>query len=298
MMIYLVIMAGVVLWLSGMAIMQRSAVSRELGRFNSETTSVVGDITTQFDQVAQYLADRTESDDTSKTTERERKYYDAGLETAAAQGRFLVFRLACYVIGPAAGATSYFYFLPYYATIFTLFTTVIGLAIPFMLIKSRTAIKREDIQRELPLLLDLTNLGTSAGWDVSSSLERVCDALYAEMPNHPLIREMRRARHLTASGYTWDEALSTISQRLGNENFRRTALALGQAIKQGGNRTSQLDGIAMDAQRLYYTDLDKRLAGLPVKAILVTMVLMIAYFLILMAPVVVQILQNVKWSGQ
>jgi pilus assembly protein TadC len=108
---------------------------------------------------------------------------------------------------------------------------------------------------------------------------------------------MRRARHLTASGYTWDEALSTVSQRLGNENVRRTALALGQAIKQGGNRTSQLDGIAMDAQRLYYTDLDKRLAALPVKAILVTMVLMIAYFLILMAPAAVQITQNVKWGS-
>ena len=296
-MIYLVIMAGVVFWLSGMAIMQRSTVSRELGRFNAQSTSVMGDLTTQLDQVAHYLADRSETDDTSKTTERDRKYYDAGLETPAAQGRFLIFRLACYIIGPGAGATTYFYFLPYYATVFTLFTTAIGLAIPLMLIKSRTINRREDIQRELPLLLDLTNLGTSAGWDVSSSLERVCDALYAEMPTHPLIREMRRARHLTASGYTWDEALSTVSQRLGNENVRRTALALGQAIKQGGNRTSQLDGIAMDAQRLYYTDLDKRLAALPVKAILVTMVLMVAYFLILMAPAAVQIVQNVKWGS-
>lgn len=71
-------------------------------------------------------------------------------------------------------------------------------------------------------------------------------------------------------------------------------MALGQAIRQGGDRSKQLEGIAEDAQRVYYGELDKRLAALPVKALLATMMLMMAYFIILLAPAVVQIKNSVS----
>ncbi|MCB0339260.1 MAG: type II secretion system F family protein, partial [Bdellovibrionales bacterium] len=106
---------------------------------------------------------------------------------------------------------------------------------------------------------------------------------------HPLIKEFKRGVWAISSGYTWAEALDRINRKIEIDAVRRASLALGQAIKQGGDRTSQLEGIAEDAQRVYYTSLDKRLAALPVKAVLVTLMLMIAYFMIILAPAAVQI---------
>ena len=120
-------------------------------------------------------------------------------------------------------------------------------------------------------------------------MDRVIDALSMEFPRHPLVKELKRARWLAASGYTWEEALQKVSEKLGDDTVKRTTLALGQAIRQGGDRTSQLEGIAQDAHRMYYAELDKRLASLQIKGLLVTMVLFLAYILILMAPAAVQI---------
>jgi hypothetical protein len=122
----------------------------------------------------------------------------------------------------------------------------------------------------------------------------VIDSLYSEFPKHPLIRELKRARWLAASGYTWEEALKRAGNKLNNDTVKRTTMALGQAIRQGGDRSKQLEGIAEDAQRVYYGELDKRLAALPVKALLATMMLMIAYFVILLAPAVVQIKTSIE----
>jgi pilus assembly protein TadC len=218
-----------------------------------------------------------------------KKLQAAGLESPVEQGRFFLIRTVCAILGPGLGLTGYHYLPTYYATLLMITCSAIGLVTPILWLKGKTSGRNEDIQRELPLVLDLTNLGTSAGWDVAASLERVIDVLYKEFPNHPLLKEFKRARWLTASGYTWEEALDRVSKRLVLDSVRRSTLALGQAMKQGGDRTSQLEGIAEDAQRNYYAELDKRLATLPVKVLLITMGLMIAYFIIILAPAAVQI---------
>lgn len=274
---------------------QRKVASRELVRLRGEELDFLGGLSKQFNAAAAALAEKTKKKSSSGLSGLEareqgsKKLRDAGLETAQAQGKYYLCKTLCAVIGPVAGAVSYLYFIPYYATIFTLFTSALGIALPMLWLRARTAERTEDIQRELPLVLDLVNLTTSAGWDVASGIERVADALFAEFPEHPLIRELKRARWLVASGYTWEEALNYIAARLGDDTVSRTTLALGQAIRQGGDRSIQLEGIAQDAQRMYSTALDKRLAALPVKALLVTMGLMIAYFVLILSPAVVQI---------
>lgn len=279
-------------WLAWNVAVQHRSAGRELARFRGEELSFGKLLLEKFNTLVTALAERGKKDkpgSAQQPDERSEKLRRAGLESSEAQGKFLLMRVLCGVCCPALGAITYMHWIPYYATVFTIFMTGLGLAAPILWLKTRTASRTEDIQRELPLVLDLTNLGTSAGWDISAALERVIDALYVEFPDHPLIKELKRGRWLIMSGYTWEEALNRVAMKLGDETMKRTALALAQAIKQGGDRTAQLEGIAMDAQRNYYAELDKRLAALPVKALLITMLLMISYFMILMAPAAIQI---------
>lgn len=291
----MMLIIGCAVWFGGSFVLQAIGPRRELDRFSSNPRSMLGDASQQFDSiVSAFVKPKTKKQTLAyqaRGSEREmsKRLQEAGLETTSAQGKFLLFRLVSFLVAPAIGAISYLYFIPYYATILTIFTTAGGVLFPMIWLKLKTSRRVEDIQRELPLVLDLTNLGTSAGWDVAASFERVIDALFVEFPNHPLIKELKKARWLTLSGCTWEEGLNKVGNKLGDEAVKRTTLALSQAIKQGGDRSKQLESIATDAQRIYYSSLDRRLAALPVKALLVTMLLMVAYFVILLAPAAVQV---------
>lgn len=271
--------------------------SRELGRFNEDRGDIVRVLSKRFHLLAEAIGAKRAQKQTlsyhASKSEREmgKKLQQAGLESAAERGRFFLLKTGSTVLGPCLGSLAYLFVRPYYATIIMLTLSSLGIVSPMIYLKMRIQSRNEDIQRELPLLLDLTNLGTSAGWDVGNSLERVIDALYLEFPGHPLMREMKRARWLTASGYTWEESLQRMARKLDSDAVTRSTHALVQAMRQGGDRTTQLEGIAEDAQRQYYTDLDKRLATLPVKVLLITLLLMIAYFIVLLSPAAVQVKQ-------
>ena len=289
------VVAVVLIWLSVTFFSRKLIVSRELGRFSNAPQDIYTQLAQQYRLILQALGSRQGKKQTvsyqAAKAEREmsKKLQAAGLESPVEQGRFFLIRTVSAIGGPGLGLIGYNYLPTYYATILMLTCSAIGLVTPILWLKSKTSGRNEEIQRELPLVLDLTNLGTSAGWDVAASLERVIDVLHKEFPDHPLLKEFKRARWLTASGYTWEEALDRVSKRLVLDSVRRSTLALGQAMKQGGDRTSQLEGIAEDAQRNYYSELDKRLATLPVKVLLITMGLLVAYFIIILAPAAVQI---------
>ncbi|RMD87588.1 MAG: hypothetical protein D6808_01210 [Candidatus Dadabacteria bacterium] len=221
--------------------------------------------------------------------EVERRLREAGIVSALERGSFLLMRGICYLIGGLCIAACYAYMSLYYATVFSIIIAIASLLAPVFWIRYQRAKREEDIQRELPLLIDLTNLGVSAGWDVSVSLDKAVGALGETFPKHPLIREFKGAMLLAGSGFTWEEALERVSNNLNNDIVRKCALSFAQALKQGGDRIEQLTGVAQDAQRIYYASLEKRLAALPVKAVLITMVLMVGYMAILMAPAAVQI---------
>ncbi|MDZ4784733.1 MAG: type II secretion system F family protein [bacterium] len=283
-------------WLVFMLVGLQAYSLNEIGRFSKEKDSenfiqkwIYKFLATLGARAA--LTDR-EKADLEVEKEITLRLREAGLESAIERGSFVLLKIISYLLGPVVGGISYLYLIPYYATVLTIILTISGLLFPVFWLKSKKRNRNEDIQRELPLLIDLTNLGASAGWDISVALERAIDNLSEKFPGHPLMREFKRARLLATTGYTWDESLARVGKALENDAVRRCTLALSQALRQGGDRTTQLDGIAEDAQRIYYAELDKRLAGMPVKAVLVTMVLMIAYLLIVLAPAGVQVRQT------
>lgn len=284
---------GLFLWLGYEVLTSYLASVNELARFGvaKQTKDIIGQAWIRFLSALGRRAELSEREKTDLAVEKQiqQKLREAGLESTVEQGGFVLIKIVSYLIGPVIGGISYLYLIPYYATVTTILLTMVGLFFPKIWLKARAKTRDEDIQRELPLLVDLTNLGTSAGWDVTVALERSIDILSDKFPGHPLMREFKKARLLASTGYTWDESLARIAYTLPNDAVRRCTLALSQALKQGGDRTKQLDGIANDAQRIYYSELDKRLAGMPVKAVVVTMILMFSYLMIVLAPAAVQV---------
>lgn len=265
------------------------AHQRELGRFIivSETEqSLDKKIDRFFDSLGKRFVKQSDKKNQAKQKDRDmnEKLRQAGFEAVGDQAKFALVRLVCYGSWPIMMGFAWFNFSTYYATVSSVFSFAFVVLAPHLLLSRKALHRRESIQRELPLVIDLTNLATSAGWDISVALERVVGALGDEYPGHPLINELKRAKWLASSGYTWSEGLDLVVRRLNDDTVTRVAKALIQAMEQGGDRSEQLGGIAQDAQRSYYATLDKRLAAIPVKSLVITMMLFLTYFVVLLAP--------------
>lgn len=286
-------------WFIWMFLDQRLIEIREKKRLRAGTNrGTFGQMQHRFEQFLERIGAKAKPDaivnlkQTKKLEEMSKKLQRAGLESGAEVGKYHLLKLVCYTVLPVLGALGFLKLGTYFATILFLIVSIVSLFLPELWLRAKRNHRNEEIERELPLLIDLLNLGTSAGWDTGASLEKVIDALAVEYPSHPLIKEFRKARWLATSGYSWFEALERVGDRLESDAVRRATLAISQAIKQGGDRTSQMQGIAEDAQRVYYSELDKRLAALPMHAVVVTVLTLAGYMLIIMAPAVVQLQQS------
>ena len=291
------VIIALMVWLVWMQVNDRVVVSREMGRFDEEHMDLFHRVYERFEELFTFIGTRSQERFRKKSkvrpgqaeVEMTRRLVDAGLESPAELGKFIFLKFCCYLGLPLVGALGFLSLPSYYASVLLVILCIVAVLVPALWLRAKQHRRTEEIQRELPLLIDLTNLGTSAGWDIASALERVVEALDKEFPNHPLFREFKKAKWLAATGFTWQETLNRISMRLRNDAVQRCTAALSQAMSQGGDRTTQLDGIAEDAQRVYYAELDKRLAALPVKAVLITMLLLLAYFIVILAPAGTQI---------
>ncbi len=220
----------------------------------------------------------------NRNSQISKKLREAGLTTNNEKWKYVLLKLFCILIWPIIVFFSYKYFSTYYATVSSIFSFSFCLLTPVFWLKRKKIQKEESIERELPLFIDLLNLATSAGLETTLALEKVIDALCEEFTKHPLIAELRKARWLASEGYTWKEALERVSIRLKNEAVTRTIKALIQSIEKGGERHLQMALIAEDSQNAYYAVLDKRLAKVPFRALMITMVLFLVYLLVLLAP--------------
>lgn len=283
-----------VVWMAHFAEVQQ-ARQRELGRFTAFRSIQRESFDKRLDRWFELLGRRLtgfsaeRQEQLHQDREVKRKLKEAGLETLSDQGRFVLIRIACYSLWPVITIFAWINFRTYYANVTTIFSLALLVLIPELWLSRKTHNRKEQIRRELPLVIDLTNLATSAGWDVSSALEKVIDSLSVEFPNHPLIKELRKARWLATSGYTWEEALDRVAKKLDDDTVSRVSEALALALDKGGDRSLQLSGIAQDAQRTYYAAIDKRFAAIPVKALIITVVLFLTYFCILLAPAMVNV---------
>ena len=214
--------------------------------------------------------------------EEERRYSAA--EKSREEGKFQALAVISWLSWIVAFAFICSNFATFYIWPSVVLSFIAIVILPPHLLKQSQLRREELIQRDLPLFVDLLNLTIRAGRDLASALEEVIAVLASECPKSVLYRELKRAQWLVSKGYTWPECLERMADKLNQQEVARLAFVVASAFENGGDRSLQLNGIALDAQGNYYSALDRRLAGVPLKALLVTLGLFFAYFAILLAP--------------
>ncbi len=284
-----ILAAAILFVLLGVRAVQNARLrQREVSRFASfEHQGVASDrfLDRCIDYLAQGLArNHAEARMFIKDSRMSLMLQTASLESASGTGRYLALQLLGYVSWLLITVGAWQNFARSYAIIVTLCGFASVIVVPHLWLRRRMTDRRVLIERELPLFISLFNMGVAAGWDLPGALDRVIEALVSEYPKHPLVSELRVARWLTSTGFTWPEALERMERRIADDSITRVTRALVQGIGKGGDRLPQFERIAEDAQRIYALSLDKRLAAVPMQLFMVTIILSVSYFAVLVLP--------------
>jgi pilus assembly protein TadC len=137
--------------------------------------------------------------------------------------------------------------------------------------------------RELPVLLDLLAVATSAGLPAQLAFRRAVDAAEG-----PLADELRPVLNATDLGGRWRDELRTLSVRMDLPDLRRLVGSLARSEKLGSPLSDELARLARDVREARRASATERARAAPVKMLFPLVFLVLPAFLLLtVVPVLV-----------
>jgi tight adherence protein C len=168
-----------------------------------------------------------------------------------------------------------------------LFLGGFGWLLPKFLLERRASRRLEQVDREVPELVDLLVTSVEAGVGFGGALQ-----LAARSIRGPLGDELRLALQEQSMGLTTDEALRNLAARVDSPAIRAFIQALLQGESLGVSIGKILRDIAVDMRKRRRQKAEEKAQKAPVKILFPLIVLILpAMFIFTLGPAVVQILR-------
>jgi tight adherence protein C len=168
-----------------------------------------------------------------------------------------------------------------------LFLGAAGWILPKFVLERRGRARLEQVDREVPELVDLLGTTVEAGVGFAAALQ-----LAARSIRGPLGEELRLALHEQSMGLTTDEALRNMAGRIDSPAVRQFVQALRQGEALGVSIGKILRDLAVDMRLRRRQAAEERAQKAPTKILFPLVVLILpAMFIVTLGPVVVQIMR-------
>jgi len=162
--------------------------------------------------------------------------------------------------------------------------------IPGIALDRRARRRRSAADREVPVLLDLLAVATSAGLPPQLALRRAVDAAEG-----PLAEELRAVLRATDLGGRWRDELGVASARLGLPDLDRTVGALTRSEALGSSLAEEIGRLAADVREARRAAATERARAAPVKMLFPLVFLVLPAFLLLtVVPVLVSTVESIR----
>ena len=167
---------------------------------------------------------------------------------------------------------------------------VLAYRVPDLVVARLARRRLERADREIPVLLDLLAVATSAGLPPQLAFRRAVDAAEG-----PLAEELRPVLNATDLGGRWGDELGAVSERLGLPDLRRVVAALTRAQALGSSLADEISRLASDVRERRRTAATERARAAPVKMLFPLVFLVLPAFLLLtVVPVLVTTVQSIR----
>jgi tight adherence protein C len=165
-------------------------------------------------------------------------------------------------------------------------TSIAWFAPPF-LVKRRTRVRLEQVDREVPELVDLLVTTVEAGVAFGGGLQ-----LAARSIRGPLGDELRLSLHEQSLGLTPEQALRNLGARVDSPALRAFTQALIQGEALGVSIGKVLRDLAIDMRKRRRQAAEERAQKTPTKILFpLVMLILPAMFIVTLGPVMVRVLQ-------
>jgi Flp pilus assembly protein TadB len=143
--------------------------------------------------------------------------------------------------------------------------------------------------REIPVLLDLLSVATSAGLPAQLAFRRAVEAAEG-----PLAEDLRPVLDATDLGGRWRDELRTVCERLELPDLRRLVGTLARSESLGSPLSEELARLARDVREARRARSTERARAAPVKMLFPLVFLVLPAFLLLtVAPVLVTTVRSI-----
>lgn len=165
---------------------------------------------------------------------------------------------------------------------------VIGLAffLPDLLLSSTASRRKEEIELELPDVLDQLTMSVEAGLGFEAAISRI-----ANQQNHVLAQEFGRLMQDIQLGTPRSVALEALSKRSGVEDLRHVVLSLRQAEKLGVPLAQTLRVMSDQMRQKRAFRAEEKAHKLPIKIIFpLGFCILPALFVVILGPAIIQLI--------
>lgn len=150
--------------------------------------------------------------------------------------------------------------------------------------------RRREADREIPVLLDLLAVATSAGLPPQLALRRAIDAVEG-----PLAEELALAIAGADLGGRWRDELSAAAGRLSLRDLDRTVGTLTRSEALGSSLAEEVGRLAADVREIRRSAATERARSAPVKMLFPLVFLVLPAFLLLtVVPVLVATVGSIR----
>jgi tight adherence protein C len=193
----------------------------------------------------------------------------------------LVAALLWVAFGTVGGLPSWFTVLGLVAAI------LFGWVLPTMIVDSRARKRREQIEKDLPDLIDLIVVTLEAGLSFPQSLR-----LASTKIKEPLASEVRLTLQEQNMGLTLVEALENFLGRIDTPGVRMFARSIGQGETLGVSTGQIMRNLAIELRKRRRAYAEERAQKAPVKVLFpMLFLIMPALFVVLLVPVMIRIME-------
>ena len=168
----------------------------------------------------------------------------------------------------------------------TLGAVAVGWVVPMTVVNSRAKKRREQIEKDLPDLIDLIVVTLEAGLSFPQSLR-----LAATKVKEPLASEVRLTLQEQNMGLTLVEALENFLGRIDTPGVRMFARSIAQGETLGVSTGQIMRNLAVELRKRRRAYAEERAQKAPVKVLFpMLFLIMPALFVVLLVPVMIRIM--------
>ena len=164
---------------------------------------------------------------------------------------------------------------------------VLGWVLPTYIVDSRARKRRDQVERQLPDLIDLLVVTLEAGLSFPQSLR-----LAATKIKEPLSSEVRLTLQEQNMGLTLVEALENLLGRINTPGIRMFSRSIAQGETMGVSTGQIMRNLAVELRKRQRAYAEERAQKAPVKILFpILLLIMPALFIVLLLPVMINIMK-------